>query len=38
MFMQVCLHLDDVNILWELTNRADFRLKFYWILLESRLQ
>jgi len=22
--MQVCLHLDDVNILWELTNRADF--------------
>jgi len=24
MFMHVCLHLDDVNILWELTNRAVF--------------
>jgi len=24
MFMHFCLHLDDVNILWGLTNRDDF--------------
>jgi len=22
--MHICLHLDDVNIPWKLTNRADF--------------
>jgi len=24
MFMHISLHLDDVNIPWESTNRADF--------------
>jgi len=24
MFMHICLHLDDVSIPWESTNRADF--------------
>jgi len=24
MFMHICLHKDDVFILWELNNRADF--------------
>jgi len=24
MFITFCSHLDDVNILWEWTNRADF--------------
>ena len=33
--MHICLHMDDVVILWELNNRADFVAQSF---LESRLQ
>jgi len=32
MLMRICLHLDDVIILWEATNRADFVAQFFFIL------
>jgi len=35
MFMHICLHLDDVIIPWEPTNRGDFVAQ---ILFDSRLQ
>jgi len=35
MFTHICLHMDDVVMLWELNNRADFVAQNF---LESRLQ